>query len=290
MALLTMAMPTMAMRTAHYLRLTLQVHIGNSLRQVTTATGGGSEAERWASVGGAVVAAIAVGNVARLLLQRQQAVNLRAASPPPATAHSGTCLELSCSASALPALCRANLAALESARDRIPVRVAPEALPLSGGGNLEMREKAVLQASRGWTAVRGLKAYTKHAAYPDLYVYFDAGDRTSAVNHFAMRAFTAYPQDIGGLPRDGIRGDVVVIRAEPPSVMSGGSHGPTTHTPGGGGHAPMIVGLLIGIEELRDTLLFYVTNEARAVARERDMGRTMGLTASEMAAMIDYEG
>ena len=38
----------------------------------------------------------------------------------------------------------------------------------------------------------------------------------------------------------------------------------------------MIVGLLIGIEELRDTLLFYVTNEARAVARERDMARTLG--------------
>ena len=249
------------------------MHIGN---QIATAVHiGGSEAERWASVGGAVVAAIAVGNVARLLLQRQQAVNLRAASPPPATAHSGTCLELSCSASALPALCRANLAALESARDRIPVRVASEALPLSGGGNLEMREKAILQASRGWTAVRGLKAYTKHAAYPDLYVYFDAASN-SAVNHFAMRAFTAYPQDIGGLPRDGIRGDVVVIRAEPPSVMSGGSHCATTHTPGGGGHAPMIVGLLIGIEELRDTLLFYVTNEARAVARERDMARTLG--------------
>ena len=69
MALLTMAMPTMAMRTAHYLRLTLQVHIGNSLRQVTTSTGG-SEAERWASVGGAVVAAIAIGNVARLMLQK----------------------------------------------------------------------------------------------------------------------------------------------------------------------------------------------------------------------------
>ena len=261
------------------LRLTsIQVHIGNSLRQVAT---GGSETERWASVGGAVVAAIAVGNVARLLLQRQQAVNLRAASPPPATAKSGTCLELSCSASGLPALCRANSVALESAREGIPVRVASEALPLSGGGNLEMREKAILQASRGWTAVRGLKAYTKHAAYPDLYVYFDAASN-SAVNHFAMRAFTAYPQDIGGLPRDGIRGDVVVIRAEPPSVMSGGSHGATTHTPGGGEYAQMI-----GIEELRDTLLFYVTNEARAVARERDMGRTLGLTASEMAAMIE---
>ena len=44
----------------------------------------------------------------------------------------------------------------------------------------------------------------------------------------------------------------------------------------------MIVGLLIGIEELRDTLLFYVTNEARAVARERDMARTLGGMPSEM--------
>jgi hypothetical protein len=66
--------------------------------------------------------------------------------------------------------------------------------------------------------VRGLKAYTvnpnpdpnpnanpnpnrnpnpspdqKDAVYPDLYVYFDA-ESTCAVNHFAMRAFTAYPQ------------------------------------------------------------------------------------------------
>jgi hypothetical protein len=33
----------------------------------------------------------------------------------------------------------------------------------------------------------------KDAVYPDLYVYFDAAS-TCAVNHFAMRAFTAYPQ------------------------------------------------------------------------------------------------
>ena len=197
-----------------------------------------------------------------------KAVNLLAASPPPATARNGTCLELS-------------PAALESARDGIPVRVAPEALPVSGGGNLVMREKAILQASRGWTAVRGLRAYTKRATYPDLYVYFDA-DSTSAVNHFAMRAFTAYPEDIGGLPPDGIRGDVVVIRAEPPSAMrmssesAGGIAASTTHTP----HAPMI-----GIEELHDTLLFYVTKEARAIARERDLARTLGGMPSEMAAM-----
>ena len=202
-----------------------------------------------------------------------KAANLLAASPPPATARNGTCLELS-------------PAALESARDGIPVQVAPEALPVSGGGNLEMQEKAILQASRGWTAVRGLKAYTKRATYPDLYVYFDA-DSTSAVNHFAMRAFTAYPEAIGGLPPDGIRGDVVVIRAKSLSSirMSSGSAGgvaaSTTHTPAGGGYAPMI-----GIEELRDTLLFYVTNEARAIARERDLARTLGGMPSEMAAMM----
>ena len=52
-----------------FLRLSLHVHIGTSLRHFATATGG-SEIERWASVGGAVVAAIAVGNVARLMLQK----------------------------------------------------------------------------------------------------------------------------------------------------------------------------------------------------------------------------
>ena len=43
---------------------------------------------------------------------------------------------------------------------------------------------------------------------------------------------------------------------------------------------------MIGIEELRDTLLFYVTNEARAIARERDLARTLGGMPSEMAAMM----
>ena len=57
--------------------------------------------------------------------------------------------------------------------------------------------------------VRGLKAYTKKSEYVDLYCYFDAADTTSPINHFAMKAFTAYPKDIGGLPPHGIRGDVL---------------------------------------------------------------------------------
>lgn len=134
--------------------------------------------------------------------------------------------------------------------------------------------------------MRGLKAYTKDAVYPDLYVYFDA-ESTCAVNHFAMRAFTAYPQDIGGLPPAGIRGAVLVLRAEPPSslVMSSASTEPepepepAQRAPGGGGYEPMI-----RVEELRDTLLFYVANDARAVARERDMARTLGAMPSELAA------
>jgi hypothetical protein len=41
---------------------------------------------------------------------------------------------------------------------------------------------------------------------------------------------------------------------------------------------------MIGVEELRDTLLFYVANDARAVSRERDMARTLGAMPPELAA------
>ena len=68
--------PTISARThaaasaVGFLRLAMHVHIGTTLRLV--ANSGGSETERWASVGGAVVAALAVGNGARLVLQSQR--------------------------------------------------------------------------------------------------------------------------------------------------------------------------------------------------------------------------
>ena len=49
----------------------MHVHIGTSLRLVAGGQGGGSGAERWMKLGGAVLAAACVGNFARLLLQRR---------------------------------------------------------------------------------------------------------------------------------------------------------------------------------------------------------------------------
>ena len=49
---------------------------------------------------------------------------------------------------------------------------------------------------------------------------------------------------------------------------------------GGGAFDP-----IIGVEEMRDTLLFYRERDAAAIARERDMQRMMGGLPPSMAAM-----
>ena len=45
-----------------------------------------------------------------------------------------------------------------------------------------------------------------------------------------------------------------------------------------------------GVEELRDTLLFYTTQDAAAIARERDMQRTMGDVPPEFLAQMMAQG
>ena len=138
-----------------------------------------------------------------------------------------------------------------------------------------------------------MKAYSADSTYPDLYCYFDAGDETSPINHFAKRAFTAYPADLSsqpefianvrGLPAAGIRGHVLVFRLEPPTrtVVSGPGPGVASPPPppsgaGVGEEQQTTVDKKIGVEELRSTLLYYLTHDAAAVARERDMQRTFG--------------
>jgi len=193
--------------------------------------------------------------------------------PPPESQQRGRCLEV-------------KPAPLAAARDAIPVHVATDGLPLSK----ESDEVALLNSTRGWKTVRGLKAYTRDATYPDLYCYFDAADTASPINHFAMRAFTAYPNDIGGLPKRGIRGDVVCIRLEPPSGTCGGEGpgGPMTAAAFDDGASVMghPTETSIGVEEMRDTLLFYTDQDAQSIASDRDMKRTMARMPPEMAAMM----
>ena len=193
-----------------------------------------------------------------------KASNLKVeAPPPPAASARGRCLEV-------------GPAPLEAARLFIPVHVTSELT----GMDMEVREKAILQESRGWRRILGLKAYTKDASYPDLYCYFDAEDSTSPVNHFAMRAFTAYPSDIGGLPPHGIRGSVVLVRQEPPRVRS------CFGVPAARSDA--VFEPNIGVEELRDTLLYYADHDAALIARERDMRRTLGPMPPGMPPPIDF--
>ena len=112
-------------------------------------------------------------------------------------------------------------------------------------------------------------------------------------------SFTAYPADIGGLPSHGIRGNVVVIRSEPPrsrsfsSVEADGfssveevrdTTGDETVmglTPGDACYNPSL-----GVEEMRSTLLFYTTRSAREIAAERDMRRTLAGMPPEMVEMM----
>merc|ERR1712224_942738 len=44
--------------------------------------------------------------------------------------------------------------------------------------------------------------------------------------------------------------------------------------------------LSIGVEEMRDALLFYADKDAQSIASDRDMKRTMGRMPPEIAAMM----
>ena len=71
---------------------------------------------------------------------------------------------------------------------------------------LKKPQKFVKNSPRaGWKDPVGLKAYTKKAAYPNLYFYFDASDTSSNVNQFAT-SLSPYNSSLGNkFPRGGIR-------------------------------------------------------------------------------------
>ena len=159
-------------------------------------------------------------------------------------------------------------APFRAARDTIVLSVAPEPLPVTGGGRVEEQEKRILIKSRGWRQPHGLKGYSLAADYPDLYGYFDAGDRTSPRNEVAESIFAAYPCDGPGgrLPRGGIRGPVLVLRLEPPRATT--SLGRSQHQ--------AQFDELIAFGELRDTIEMYELQSAHELAQQRDMTRTIG--------------
>lgn len=156
-------------------------------------------------------------------------------------------------------------------------------------GENEAAEKALLR-KMGWRDPRGLKAYSKDALYPDLYVYFDAADRTSPINVAATKAFKCYGLDgaqFGG-EWDSIRGPCAVVRAAPPThkfMSSGAGNGPVMGTEA---DDPSYKNLKykpkMSVDELVDTVRFFRSKDARAIALKRDAQRTMA-TAYGMGAV-----
>jgi hypothetical protein len=90
---------------------------------------------------------------------------------------------------------------------------------------IEAIEIDYLSRTLGWSDPRGLFGYSETSEYKDLYVYFDYGDKTSAVNELATKAFKMY--GLGGAmvgraePTWGnIRGTVIIVRLEPDPTFS----------------------------------------------------------------------
>ena len=186
--------------------------------------------------------------------------------PPPAHTRRGSCLEI-------------KPAPIGSARDAIPVRPAPEPLPVIGDGFVEMQEREILKKSRGWKNVTGLKGYSKNGTYPDLYVYFDAKSK-GKVNHFALRTFSAYAQDMAANQVRTIRGDVVVIKGESPCSIThydytGDGPGCTKKV-----MSPPLGDVTLDVEEMRTTLLWWADHCASEAAKQRDYARTMSAYVS----------
>eukprot|EP00854_Cymbomonas_tetramitiformis_P002507 gene2507-3253_t len=131
-------------------------------------------------------------------------------------------------------------------------------LPADGD---ETAEKWALQRREGWREPRGLSAYSKAGDYKDLYVYFDAADTSSPVNVVATKAFRCYGLDGNPARFDWkeIRGPAVVIRVEPPMVVTvvDMRHSSVFHP-------------TISIREMVETLQYFEKRSARKVAKRRD--------------------
>ena len=163
-----------------------------------------------------------------------------------------------------------------TARAAMPIRAAPEPLPIVAEGHVEAAEIAMLRQSRGWARPQGLKGYSMAATYPDLYAYFDAAS-TAPANAMVHAAFSAYPND--GMPAGGIRGTALLLRLKPPTAIDNSGRR-TVHA--------AVWSELISFDEVRDTLEMYDAPgmDATKVARTRDMNRLYGDAPPEVLARM----
>lgn len=123
-------------------------------------------------------------------------------------------------------------------------------------------EIAHLKRTLKWKDPRGLFAYSSYSEYKDLWVWFDYGDKNSAVNELATTAFRCY--ELGGSqcftrPTWKIRGKVVMMRLEPDRNFS----------------PDVVFRRDFTLDEVYDTLCFFRDAEASAfkIAQKRDSVR-----------------
>ncbi|KXZ50412.1 hypothetical protein GPECTOR_16g586 [Gonium pectorale] len=182
--------------------------------------------------------------------------------------------------------------------------IGPATLP---SGLDEDVEKAHLRAKRGWRDPRGLFGYSKDSPYKDLFVYFDAADRSSPVNVAASKAFYCYGLDgrQGAPDWSVIRGPCVIMRLPLPTMrntlwvmciyacvapgsVSGIGACSQVAVPNDGQmaactgeveHFDFEYKPLIGRGELVDTLLFFRERDAQKVALKRDATQTAVIRA-----------
>jgi hypothetical protein len=141
-------------------------------------------------------------------------------------------------------------------------------LPLSDQTQSEVADKAYLKSQRGWKDPQCLEAYSVRGEHRDLVAYFDAEDETSPLNELASKTFCGYK-------KVAIRGSVVITRAEPPLSLNFGE------SPFGSGPMPTAFAAPsakqdLDLAELRETLVFYTTNDVRKIAQQRDFQRASG--------------
>lgn len=162
-----------------------------------------------------------------------------------------------------------------SSYESLAIRAGPSDFP---EGENEVLEKQFMQERFGFKNARGLIAYSKDSDYKDLYIYFDAADKKSPRNIAATTAFKCYGLDGAQniMDWDFIHGDCLVVRAEPPTfnefISFAGVSGAAKNVA-----SEYVFKRDISVQEMASTLLFFKAQDkdARAIAQERDMRRTM---------------
>eukprot|EP00611_Tribonema_gayanum_P022708 TRINITY_DN4616_c0_g1_i1.p1 TRINITY_DN4616_c0_g1~~TRINITY_DN4616_c0_g1_i1.p1 ORF type:complete len:247 (-),score=77.92 TRINITY_DN4616_c0_g1_i1:719-1459(-) len=140
----------------------------------------------------------------------------------------------------------------------------------------EAQEMACIKRKLAWSQVTscGQSCYSQYASYPDLFFYYDRTRARGPANPVA-RLQRRDPRSV--------RGPAVVVRAEPPRVLSGydSIDGPSTS------HESQDTSLWtprLGHKELRDTLAFFATTTFDDVDKVRAMKR-MGVRGADAANM-----